>query len=136
MGRWINTSKYQRCTKQKFLNIQIGTGFNTQTIGKDFYGYKGSSTDFLGYDNGERSLPASFPVKTVFASETFNEAQKATLGATLKNNWVANKTNNTLNESVLINGGFNKKYLAIIKLQLCLDLITTKAIKEYNHKIE
>ena len=34
-----------------FLSIQVGTGFNTQTIGKDFYTYKGGSTDFLGFLN-------------------------------------------------------------------------------------
>ena len=48
---------------KNFLNVQIGTGFNTQTIGKDFYSYKGSSTDFLGFDNGTRVLPAGIPNK-------------------------------------------------------------------------
>ncbi len=39
-----------------FLNVQIGTGFNTQTIGNDFYKYRGGKTDWLGYDDGTRAV--------------------------------------------------------------------------------
>jgi len=35
--------------------MQQGTSFN------DFYRYKGSKTDWLGYDDGSRSLPSGFP---------------------------------------------------------------------------
>lgn len=94
-----------------FLTVQVGTGFNTNTIGKDFYTYKGSNTDCLGYDNGARALPDGFPNKSTF--ETLSDAQKATLGASLKNIWTADKNGSTvtpvLNQSFLINGGFNKK---------------------------
>jgi Carboxypeptidase regulatory-like domain/TonB-dependent Receptor Plug Domain len=95
---------------KNFFNIQIGTGFNTNTIGKDFYSYKGSSTDFLGYDNGARALPGDFPNKATFAD--LDNGKKAALGASLKNIWAADKNNSTvtpvLNQSFLINGGFNK----------------------------
>src|SRR5215203_3158546 len=50
-----------------FLNVQIGTGFNTNTIGKDFYEYKGGKWDWLGVEDGTRALPATFPSKTKFA---------------------------------------------------------------------
>ena len=93
-----------------FFNVQIGSGFNTNTIGKDFYTYKGSKTDFLGFDNGFRGLPDNFPNKTAFAD--LNDGQKAALGTSLKNIWTADKnTSNVmpvLNQSFLINGGFNK----------------------------
>jgi outer membrane receptor protein involved in Fe transport len=93
---------------RNFLNVQVGTGFNTQTIGKDFYSYKGSSTDFLGYDNGFRALPAGVPNKSTFAN--LDEANKAALGGSLKNIWTADKDNAAgPNQSVLINGGFNAK---------------------------
>ena len=95
---------------KNFLNVQIGTGFNTNTIGKDFYSYPGGNTDWLGYDDGTRSLPKNFPNKSTFAALT--DAEKANLGASLKNSWVANdKTSGlSLNESFLINGGFSKKF--------------------------
>jgi outer membrane receptor protein involved in Fe transport len=96
---------------KNFLSVQIGTGFNTQTIGKDFYSYEGGKTDFLGYDNGSRALPANFPNKTVF--QGLSTAEKATLGASLKNIWTAEKNGSgagdVLNQNFLINGGFNLK---------------------------
>lgn len=95
---------------KNYLNIQIGTGFNTNTIGKDFYNYKGSSTDFLGFDNGFRALPGSFPNKSTF--ENLSNGQKAALGASLKNVWTADKNQSNflpvLNQSFIISGGFNK----------------------------
>lgn len=38
------------------FNISVGGGINDQTHGKDFFYSKGSTTDFLGFDNGLRSL--------------------------------------------------------------------------------
>ena len=71
------------------MNVQVGTGFNTNTIRKDFYTYKGSNTDFLGFDNGFRALPSGFPNRSTFAN--LNNAQAAALGASLKNIWTADK---------------------------------------------
>ena len=95
---------------KNFFNVQVGTGFNTNTIGNDFYSYEGGGTDWLGYDNGVRSLPPGFPNKATF--ESLTETQKATLGASFKNTWTAKTNSNNvavLNQSFLINGGFNKK---------------------------
>ena len=95
---------------RNFFNIQVGTGFNTNTIGKDFYTYQGSSTDWLGYDNGTRGLPGDFPGKSDFA--TLSEAQKAALGASFKNIWTADKQSHdigsSLNQSIQVNGGFTE----------------------------
>lgn len=97
---------------RNFFNIQVGTGFNTNTIGKDFYTYQGSSTDWLGYDNGTRGLPGDFPGKSDFA--TLSEAQKAALGASFKNIWTADKQSHdigsSLNQSIQVNGGFSRKF--------------------------
>jgi outer membrane receptor for ferrienterochelin and colicin len=46
-----------------FLNVQIGTGFNSQTVGEDFYQYKGGKLDWLGVEDGTRALPIIFPLK-------------------------------------------------------------------------
>ncbi len=95
---------------RKFLSVQVGTGFNTQTLGKDFYSYEGSKTDFLGFDNGARSLPVHFPNKSGFSA--LSTGEKAVLGASLKNIWTATKNSALgpgLNQSLLINGGFNVK---------------------------
>ncbi|MCB2208733.1 MAG: TonB-dependent receptor [Bacteroidetes bacterium] len=42
------------------LHFGIRLGYNTQaSFNSDFISYKGSSTDFLGYDNGLRNIPVS-----------------------------------------------------------------------------
>ncbi len=93
---------------RNFLSVQLGTGFNTQTIGNDFYSYKGSSTDFLGYDNGTRGLPAGMPNKSDFAN--LSQAEKTAYAKSFENIWTANKKNSTiipsLNQSIAFNGGF------------------------------
>lgn len=42
--------------RDNFLSIGIGTGYNTETTGKKTVTYFGSATDWLGYDDGARSL--------------------------------------------------------------------------------
>ncbi len=103
---------------RNFFNVQIGTGFNTQTIGKDFYEYKGSSTDWLGFDNGARGLPATLPTKANFA--LLSSAEKTGYAAGFENVWSATKMNSSftpaLNQSIAFNGGFSKKIGANNKL--------------------
>ena len=95
---------------KNYLQAQIGTGFNTQTMGHDFYNYEGSNTDFLGFDNGKRGLPGGLPLKTAFAN--LSAQQKTAYGPAFENVWNATKSNSNitsaLNQSFLINGGFNK----------------------------
>lgn len=43
------------------LSLGISFGFNTQSAFKDFTGNKRNNTDWLGFDNGNRSLPKEFP---------------------------------------------------------------------------
>lgn len=107
---------------KNFFSVQVGTGFNTQTIGKDFYAYKGSNTDFLGFDNGARALPNDIPTKANFAQ--LSSEEKIVFGKQFKNIWAAEKMNSTiaplLNESLLINGGFTKKIGSNSKLAVIL----------------
>lgn len=88
-----------------FLNIQLGTGFNSQTVGKDFYQYKGGKLDWLGIEDGTRALPSSIPTKSEFAQ--LDQAQKNAYGAQFRNVWEATPGNAPLNASFQLNGGFN-----------------------------
>jgi outer membrane receptor protein involved in Fe transport len=103
---------------KNFFNVQIGTGFNTQTIGKDFYTYQGSNTDFLGFDNGARVLPSGLPLKADFAA--LDNGAKTAYAKQFSNIWTADKNNvgGALrpNQTVLLSGGFNKKLGANNKL--------------------
>ena len=92
-----------------FFTVQIGTGFNTQTVGHDFYKYQGGKLDFLGFDDGTRGLPAGMPTKSAF--NELDQAAKTAIGKQFKNIWSTSKGSSNflpvLNRSVQINGGFN-----------------------------
>lgn len=90
-----------------FFNVQIGTGFNSQTIGKDFYRDKKGGLDWLGIDNGERALPSSYTTKSDFDIKT--AAEKTAIGKEMRNAWAPTKITAPLNVSFQANGGFNTK---------------------------
>lgn len=74
---------------KNFFNVQIGSGFNTQTIGKNFFTDKAGNLDWLGIDDGSRALPASYTTKSAFAS--LSRQNKTNIGKQMKANWVADK---------------------------------------------
>ena len=92
-----------------FLTVQIGSGFNTQTIGRDFYSYKGGKLDWLGIDDGARGLPANFPTKSGFSDLKQNGGGQAIidLANTVATNWTVNKGTAPLNAIFQLSGGFN-----------------------------
>jgi TonB-dependent receptor len=92
---------------KSFFNIQVGSGFNTQTIDKDFYKVKGGKTDWLGVDDGTRSLPPSYTTKSNF--DVMTPAEKTAIGKQMRNVWTADKVSGPLNASFQANGGFNTK---------------------------
>ncbi|MEO5888758.1 MAG: outer membrane beta-barrel protein [Ferruginibacter sp.] len=89
---------------KNFFNIQIGTGFNTQTVGKDFYKGKGGKLDWLGIDDGTRGLPDSYTTKSAFNLAT--QEQRNAIGKELNNDWAAKAGNVSPNASFQANGGF------------------------------
>jgi outer membrane receptor protein involved in Fe transport len=88
-----------------FLNIQLGTGFNTQTIGKDFYKQHGGGLDWLGIDDGTRGLPPGYTTKSNF--DILTPAQKTAIGKEMRNDWTPKVVNAPLNTSFQANAGFN-----------------------------
>lgn len=46
---------------QNFISIGLGYGYNSQTTFKDFRSGYRNTTDYFGFDNGSRKLPANFP---------------------------------------------------------------------------
>ena len=90
-----------------FFNLQVGTGINTNTVGKTFYKDKGSNTDWLGIDNGARALPGNYSTKSEF--DGLSRAGKTAFGKSLPNRWNAHSTNSLPNLSLQANGGFNAK---------------------------
>jgi TonB-dependent receptor len=92
---------------KNFFNIQVGSGFNTQTIGRTFYQDKGGKTDWLGIDDGTRSLPNGYTTKSGF--DTTGISSKTAIGKTMRNAWTPTAITAPLNASFQINGGFTGK---------------------------
>lgn len=53
---------------KNFQSITVGSGYNAITTFKKQREYKGSSTDWLGFDNGVRDMPSTVPNKDVYVS--------------------------------------------------------------------
>jgi len=92
-----------------FFNVQMGTGFNTQTTFKPFYKEtQGGKWDIFGWDDGTRALPAGYTTKSGF--DTLSNNDKTAIGKQLRNSWSAKQINAPLNFSLQANGGFNTKF--------------------------
>jgi TonB-dependent receptor len=96
---------------RNFFTLQIGTGFNTQTIGDDFATYTGSATDIFGFDNGVRALNADFPTKTAFSQ--LSQEDKNALGIDLAGKSWQTQTRtalaSALGQNLQLSGGFNTR---------------------------
>ena len=93
---------------KNFFTIQMGTGFNTQTTGKTFFEEsQGGKTDWLGMDDGTRSLPAGYTTKSNF--DTASRAGKTAIGRSMRNSWLAAQRTAPVNAAFALNGGFTGK---------------------------
>ena len=93
-----------------FFNLQIGTGFNTQSSFKPFYkDAQGGKFDWLGIDDGTRVLPKTYTTKSGF--DTLSNVNKIAIGKQLRNSWSPKQVNAAPNFSFQANGGFNTKFL-------------------------
>lgn len=109
---------------KNFFNIQVGTGFNSQTIGKDFYTYKGGKLDWLGIDDGKRELPSMYPGSNSFKLLPLD--QKVEIGKQFENVWAADQGNAPINASFQASGGIVKKFSATKQLGVILGLTYNK----------
>lgn len=76
---------------KNFQSLTIGSGYNTITTGKNQLTYKGSSSDWLGFDNGARKMPSTIPSTEVFNALTFQE--KADVAKSFESDFsLSNKT--------------------------------------------
>ncbi len=93
---------------KNFFNLQVGTGLNVQTVSTDFHMYKGGKTDWLGIDDGTRSLPGSYTTKSAF--DALSSGEKTAMGKQFGNNWDTYADNglSRFNGQMQMSGGFTK----------------------------
>lgn len=87
------------------FNVQVGTGFNSQTIGNTFYRDPGGRFDWLGIDDGTRSLPAGYTRKAEF--DTSSQMTKTAIGKTMRNAWAPIAGSAPMNVSFQSSGSFS-----------------------------
>ena len=99
---------------KNFFNVQVGTGVNTATVGKDFYREKRGGLDWLGIEDGARALPKSYTTKSEF--DLLPAAKKIAIGKEMANRWVPENISAPINLSFGANGGFNTEVFGNKKL--------------------
>lgn len=63
---------------QNFITIGAGVGYNSASTFKDFYSGPRNASDYFGFDNGTKKLPANFPsTKKLAAGLTYEENIRA-----------------------------------------------------------
>ncbi len=93
---------------ENFFTIQLGTGGNFQTVGKNFLRNNVGSTDFLGIDDGSRALTKSFPGDKN-AYEGTPQQGKTDLSRQMPNNWAIETAKGPLNIGGQASGGYVNK---------------------------
>ena len=102
-----------------FFNMQLGTGFNSNTIGSTFLQSSGGKMDWLGVDDGTRALPSNLPLRYNFSQ--LISTDKTAYGKEFRNNWKPISANAPLNSSIQVSAGgttkiFRKKISGIFAL--------------------
>lgn len=84
----------QLVTKQPehddFTKVSVNVGFRDNTTFRDFRSPQGSTTDWLGFDNGFRDLPSDFPTTTALKATNRTDFNRERAGKSLNNNFAIN----------------------------------------------
>lgn len=99
--------------EEPFLKLSFGVGGDSETTGELGYTYFGSDTDFLGYDDGARDIPAGLAAalnsgNIVVAGPNFTDGQIRDITASLTNSattLIQRNNNIPLNFSTELSGG-------------------------------
>lgn len=90
--------------EDNYLNVNVSGGINNITTFKPYTTSQTGSTDWLGYDDGSRALPAGIPASDVFRSLPKDE--KINLSQNFRNDWgLVEKSSAAPNLGVQLTGG-------------------------------
>jgi len=109
-GGFVKITTVNVPEKNSFF-ISYGTGISEGITFKNYEKHNGSSTDWLGFDNGLRSLPAGTPshlsvLETATNPEIHNRITE--IGQAMNKNWTTQPTTAPLDQKLSM--GFNKRF--------------------------
>lgn len=93
---------------QNFNNLSIGFNYNTMSTGQQFKSGYRTSTDFLGFDNGARQLPSSFPSVNSIQTGNVNGQNAINAMQSLNNNY--NITTHSALPGINLQGSLGRVY--------------------------
>lgn len=99
-GGLIQVITKQR-TNEEFIQVGMSAGYRTNATGQTTVSTLGSSTDWLGFDNGFRDIPSGFPSSGALRSSAKNSPLRESAGKSLTNNFAP------LTKDAPLNMGFN-----------------------------
>lgn len=123
-----------------YTKISIGTGIRSGTTFQPYFQSQGSGTDFLGFDNGFRKLPSTFPSSRQLQESNRNSQIRVDAANSLPNNF--NPTESTALPDISI--GFamgrnfelkNDKKLTMINV-LSYSRSTQYYLRDFNRYLE
>ena len=88
------------------LNVSTSADYRTNTTGSSFTSYSGGAKDFLGYDDGTRSIPSTI-TDTKVARGNYSLAELNEIGKSFQNNWNTSSSNAPINGNLKITLGDN-----------------------------
>lgn len=91
-----------------FLSVNISGGYNTITTGKQQIYYQGGKTDWLGMDDGTRSMPSEIPAYENFPLNIHEQAKLAKVVPT--SDWNLYEKKFSPNYAFQLSAGHNFKY--------------------------
>ena len=88
------------------LNISATGGYNSNSTFNPFTTYQGGSTDWLGADDGTRSMPGTIN-ETPVVRGNYTNAELQQIGLSFKNDWSTESTTAPINGSIKFTVGDN-----------------------------
>lgn len=86
---------------EEYTSLGFNFGYRSNTTFQSQTFSQGSSTDFLGFDNGFRALPLDFPASNVLSTSQKNSSLRERAGKSLTNNFAP------VSSQTPVNLGFN-----------------------------
>ncbi len=77
----------KNATEENSSEVSFGLGYRAGTTFSDYFQSNGSNTDFLGFDNGFRTLPSGFPTQDALQRSPRNAQLRKDASDRLSNNW-------------------------------------------------
>ncbi|MBK7182689.1 MAG: carboxypeptidase-like regulatory domain-containing protein [Bacteroidetes bacterium] len=95
---------------ENFISFSAGAGYNSQSTFKEYQTYKGSKTDWLGYDKSERILPNGLPETEQYIQQISSPATRYETSKLFNSNWsIDTKKSSPLAQNYHLSFGENMK---------------------------